>query len=127
MKREDGTGSGLLASLRRFALTMNDIVRTRLELFATEFDDERQRIGRALWLAGVSAFCLSLGVLLAVLFVVIMFWDTHRLLLLGLLAAGFLGAGLAAVLVLRAQLTNRGALFALTLAELRRDRQHLEA
>ena len=74
----------------------------------------------------MGAFCLSLGILLAVLFLVVLFWDDHRLLVLGILAFGFLGAGIAAMLAFRARLAARGRLFSQTLEELRRDRDRLE-
>lgn len=120
-----GHSGGLLHSLRRFGSTTLEIVHTRIELFATELDEERARIARALWLAAAGCFCLALGVLLVVLFLVVLFWDSHRLLVLGLLALGFLGAGAAAMLAFRARLSQRPRLFAQTLEELQRDRERL--
>ena len=98
---EQGGGRGLLASLRQLTSTLIEILYTRLELFAAEIDEERVRIARALWLVAVGVFCLSLGTLLAVLFLVVLFWDTHRLAVLGGLAAGFLLAGITAMLMLK--------------------------
>ena len=127
MAETAGRSGGLLDSLRRFGSTALEIIHTRIELFATELDEERARIARALWLAVISIFCLSLGVLLVVLFLVVLFWDSHRLLVLGLLALGFLGTGSAAMLALRARLSQRTKLFAQTLDELQRDRERLES
>ena len=126
MTGAQGHSGGLLASLKQLASTAIEIIATRIELVATEIDEERARIVRALWLAAVGAFCLSLGLLLAVLFLVVLFWDSHRLLVLGLLAVGFLGSGLAAMLTFRGHLSQRPRLFAQTLEELRRDRGNLE-
>ena len=127
MAETAGRSGGLLDSLRRFGSTAREIIHTRIELFATELDEERARIARALWLAVIGIFCLSLGILLVVLFLVVLFWDSHRLLVLGLLALGFLGAGSAAMLALRARLSQRTKLFAQTLDELQRDRERLES
>ncbi len=127
MAETAGRSGGLLDSLRRFGSTALEIIHTRIELFATELDEERARIARALWLAVIGIFCLSLGILLVVLFLVVLFWDNHRLLVLGLLALGFLGAGSAAMLALRARLSQRTKLFAQTLDELQRDRERLES
>ena len=127
MSEEAGRKGGLLGSLRGFASTLIEVIYTRVELFAVEFDEERRRIARALWLAAVGAFCLSLGILLAVLFVVVLFWDTHRLLVLGILAVGFLGTGVAAMLAFRARLADRTRLFSQTLEELRNDRDRLDS
>ena len=122
---EQGGGRGLLASLRQLTSTLVEILYTRLELFAAEIDEERVRIARALWLVAVGAFCLCLGILLAVLFLVVLFWDTHRLAVLGGLAAGFLLAGLTAMLVLKARLSQRVRMFSQSLEELKRDHDRL--
>jgi len=125
MIREDGRSGGLLASLRQLAATLIEIVHTRVELIATEIDEERARLGQALWLAAAGAFCLSLGILLTVLFLVVLFWESHRLLVLGILAAGFMGAGVTAMMILKARLSERARMFSQTLAELKRDRSRL--
>ena len=77
-----------------------------------------------------SEFGLSLfkvGVLLAVLFLVVLFWDTHRLAVLGLLSAAFLAAGTVALFGIRRRLAQRPRLFSRTLEELARDRRELES
>lgn len=125
MTEKAGRGSGLLGSLRQFASTTIEIVHTRIELLATELDEERQRVAAALWLAAVGAFCLALGILLGILFLVVLFWDTHRLLVLGMLSGGFLAAGIAAILALRTSIAEHPRLFSQTLAELRRDHDQL--
>ncbi len=127
MSEEAGRKGGLLSSLRCLTSTLIEVLYTRVELFAVELDEERRRITRALWLAAMGAFCLSLGILLAVLFLVVLFWDTHRLLVLGILAFGFLAAGIAALLTFRARLADRTRLFSQTLEELRRDRDRLDS
>lgn len=127
MSEEAGRSSGLLGSLRGLTSTIIEVIYTRLELFAVELDEERRRIARALWLAAVGAFCLSLGILLAVLFLVVLFWDTHRLLVLGTLAFGFLAAGIAAMIAFRARLADRTRLFSQTLEELHNDRDRLDS
>ncbi len=123
---EQGGGRGLLASLRQLTSTLIEILYTRLELFAAEIDEERVRIARALWLVAVGVFCLSLGTLLAVLFLVVLFWDTHRLAVLGGLAAGFLLAGITAMLMLKARLSQRVRMFSQSLEELKRDHDRLD-
>src|SRR3954466_8343626 len=109
---------GLLDSLRRFASTLVEVAHTRLELLATEIDEERARLAETLWLAIGGAFCMGLGVLLAVLLLVVMFWDSHRLLVLGTLAAGFLAGGAALLLTLRRRARRRAGMFAQSLEEL---------
>jgi uncharacterized membrane protein YqjE len=126
MHREEARSGGLLGSLRQLAQTSVEVLHTRIELLATEVDEERARITTAVWLGAAGAFSISLGTLLGVLFLVVMFWDSHRLLVLGALAALFLLAGVTAMLTLRMRLTNRAPMFSQTLEELRRDRERLK-
>lgn len=127
MREEAGRPPGLLASLRSLGSTALEIVYTRIELVAVELDEERARLGAALGLALAAVFCLALGVLLAVLFLVVLFWDTHRLVILGLLSTAFLVAGTLALLGIRRRLSQRPRLFSRTLEELARDRRELES
>ena len=127
MAETAGRSGGLLDSLRRFASTALEIIHTRIELFATELDEERARIARALWLAVIGTFCLSLGILLAALFLVVLFWDSHRLLVLGMLTGIFLIAGtILCGLVMRA-LKTMPRIFEASLAELAKDKQQLDS
>lgn len=116
---------GLLASLRRLAATLVAVFQTRLELLATEVEEERTRLGRLLLLGAAAAFFLALGMLTLTLFVIVLFWDTHRLLVTGLLAALYLGAGLAIAFAARREALARPRLFAASLSELAKDREHL--
>lgn len=117
--------SGLLASLRRLAATLVAVFQTRLELLATEVEEERVRLGRLLLLGAAAAFFLALGMLTLTLFVIVLFWDTHRLLVAGLLAALYLGAGLAIAFAARREARARPRLFAASLSELAKDRERL--
>ena len=72
-------------------------------------------------------FCLAVGVLLAALLIVVLFWDTHRLLVTGALAALFLGAGIAAGERVRRMTRKKSRLFASSLSELSKDREQLAA
>lgn len=125
MSPEAGRSAGLLDSLRRAGATLVEIVYTRLELLATEFEDERARIARALWLAAIGALCLATSAVLVVAFVVVLFWDTYRLQAIGVLACGFGLAGILTLLALRKLMTERPRLFSQSLAELRTDRDQL--
>jgi uncharacterized membrane protein YqjE len=111
----------LFASLRGFATTSVALLRTRLALLKVEAQEEAERlVSMLLW--GVAATLLVVAglVFLAVLLTVL-FWDDHRLLVLGIFTTVFLGAAAFAVTsVLR--LARQGSqLFAASLAELRRD------
>ena len=126
MSDEAGRAVGVLDSLRSLAATLIGVVQTRLELVATDIEEERAWIARMAILAALAGFCLALAVNLAVLFLVVMFWDTNRLLAIGALAGVFAAAAIALGLALRSALTKRPRLLSATLAELRKDRGRLE-
>jgi len=126
MTEEAGRSEGLLDSLRNLARTFLAIVQTRIEIFASEIDEERTRLARIAVLAAVAAFCLGLAVILLVFFLVVLFWDTNRLLAIGVLAGVFAVGGIAACLGLRAAVSQRPKFLSATLAELRKDGTRLE-
>jgi len=118
----EGHSAGLLNSIKTLAGTLLAIVHTRLELVSNEVEAEWERLQVFVVLTMVSLFCLGFGVLLLTLFVVIVFWDSHRLSVLGGITAAYLGLGLAAAGMLRHKIRTRPRLFATTLGELRQDR-----
>ena len=125
MSSQAGRNSGLLDSVRRVGATLVEIVHTRLELLVTELEEERMHIARALWLAAIGGFFLAVSTLLVVVFVVALFWDSYRLLAVGVLAFGFGAAGFVLLIAVRNLVTERKRLFAQSLEELRSDREHL--
>ncbi len=116
---------GLLESLKTLTGTLVAMVHTRLALFATDLEEERAHLVSLFILTLVSLFCIAVGVILAALFVVVAFWDTHRLLALGGLTGLFLLAGFSASWSAKYKLENKPKLFAASLAELYQDRAQL--
>lgn len=116
---------GLFESLKTLSASLIGIVHTRLELLSTDIAEEREHLIAFLLLALLALFCLGAGVLLLALLIVVAFWESHRLLALGGLTGLFLiaGAGMAWLALHKAR--TRPRLFAASLAELSRDRQHL--
>jgi uncharacterized membrane protein YqjE len=126
MPDDAGQAEGLLESIRNLAKTFVALVQTRIEIFASEIDEERARLAKIAVLAVIAAFCIGLAVVLLVLFVVVVFWDSNRLLAIGVIA-GVLGAGgLAALLALRSAVRQRPKFLSATLAELRKDEKELD-
>ena len=126
MAEESGHATGLLESLRNLGKTLLAVLQTRLEIFASEIDEQGALLARIAVLAAVAALCLGLAVILVVLFVAVLFWDTNRLLAIGAMAAIFAAAGMIAGLMLRSAIARRPKLLAATLAELRKDKSKLE-
>jgi len=126
MPEDAGHTESLLESLRGVAKTFIALVQTRIEIFASEVDEERARVGRILVLAVVALFCLGLALVLGVLLIVVIFWDNNRLLALGLLTGLFALGGVVSLFALRSAIRNRPKFLSATLAELRKDQKGLE-
>jgi uncharacterized membrane protein YqjE len=119
------TGGGLLGSVRALLCTLIALSKTRLEIFVTELEEERLRITQQAILIMVGCFCSMVGVLLLLAFVVVLLWDTHRLLTLGLLTLAFLGAGASLFLVVNTRARSKPKAFSASLGELTKDLDQL--
>ena len=125
-EKDSGGESGLLDSFRKLALTLTGVLQTRLGIFATELEEAKLQLSQLLLLGLVALFCLGLGIVLLAVFFVVLFWDSYRLAVLGVMAGGFLGMGIFAVLALRAKTAENTKMFSATLAELAKDREQLK-
>lgn len=112
-------------SLKVLAASLVAILHTRLELLSTEFEEERVWLVSTLAWALAALFCAGLAIVLALVWVVAIFWDTHRLLALGTLTGSFFLATILAAWVVLAKVRAKHRLFAGSLAELAKDREHL--
>ena len=117
---------GLVGSLARFGRTAIGLLRTRLEILSTELEEERIQFARLALTVFAIAFCLQMAVLLFVVLMVVLLWDSHRLVTLGVFAVGFLLAGAGLALLLRQRLRTRPRMFAATLGELGKDEDRLK-
>jgi uncharacterized membrane protein YqjE len=123
----DAGGSGLLGSVRRLGATLLAMVRTRLELLSTVAEEHLVRLSRLCVLAACALMLITLGLLVATLFVLILFWDTHRLAAAAVLTLMYLGGGIAVALYARREARSQPRLFAASLAELAKDRHELKS
>ncbi|NTV97388.1 MAG: phage holin family protein [Thiobacillus sp.] len=122
-----GAGKGLLDSLTLLAATLVAIAHTRLDLLSSDLEEEREHVFALVASALVALFCLGVGVVLAAILVAVAFWDGYRLPALAGLAGFFLVAGLSAWAYARRQAGTKPRLFAASLSELAKARQHLVA
>jgi uncharacterized membrane protein YqjE len=127
MTDREGTAArgGLLHSIKHLAATLLSAAQTRLEILATELEEERLRLEQQVLLGLAAAFCLYMGTLLAVALIVIYFWDTHRLRAVGILMLAFLAAGAVCGWILRNRVKTRPTPFSVTRSELAKDRAML--
>jgi len=118
-------GAGILHSLRNLAATLVELLRTRFELLATELDEERIRLLQLLFWAAAAVFFLGVGILLLTVLAVAVFWDSHRITAIVVLAGVFLAAGIVMAIGVRNRMFARSRLFAASLQELQRDKDRL--
>lgn len=124
-EKSPGGGKGLFESLTTLVATLVAIAHTRLNLLSADVEEYREHLLSLLVLALATLFCLGVGVVLATILLVVAFWDTHRLLVLGALAGFFLAAGMAAWGFAMHKARTKPRLFAASVSELLKDRQQL--
>jgi uncharacterized membrane protein YqjE len=111
----------ILDSLARLAANLLGILHTRLELVSLEVEEELARYASYLLQLLVVLFCAGVAILLAILLVIAVFWDSHReaalLTLIALFGATAIGLGWR----LKISLARKPRLFTHSLAELRKD------
>ena len=120
-EREPGGGT-LHGALARFADALLGLVRTRIELVAVEYTEERDRLAHQLMLMLAAVGCLLFALLFAAGAVVAAFWDTYRMAAIIGVAIFFAVAG-GIMLWRRQEIANTSPLpFAATVGELEKDR-----
>lgn len=117
----------VMKTLSNLAATLIAALRTRLELAAIEIEEASLRFLSYLLLALAALFCLGLAVIQAVLLIVVICWETNRILALALLTGFFACAGLAIIWGMRRHFQNNPRLFSHSLAELDADAAALRA
>lgn len=117
------TGPG--ASLRSLGSAVAELVSTRAQLLVLELREEGDRRKQMLALALVSGLFLALGLLLAAFFVIVFFWDTHRLVAIGTVTLVYLGIGAGALVRLTVKARASPPPFEATRAEFARDLEML--
>jgi uncharacterized membrane protein YqjE len=117
---------GLIGSIRRLASTLVSVVGTRLELLGNELQEERLRLSQMLLYFFVAAVCFTMTVLMLTAFVVVLFWEEHRLAAIAVLAALFFVAGILSTQALRTLSARKSRLFSCSLEELAKDKAQLD-
>lgn len=111
----------ILDAAGRIGTTLVAMARTRLELAAVEVQEEaRSLLGYLAWTL-LAAFLGAGALMLLALFVIVLFWESHRLLAVGAMAGLFALSALAILSKVRAGFAARGPMLAATRAELGKD------
>lgn len=116
---------GYFASLKRLLATLLAAGHTRLELLATELEEEKLRLTTLVLHAQLAALLLGVGIVLLVATLATAFWES-RVLVFGIFAALFIGGGIAVGALAAGRARRRDDPFAATLAALKEDIRQLE-
>lgn len=116
---------GLFASLRTLGATLLATFHSRAELLAHELQRERVRVTRLVLLGVASLFFLALGALTATIFVIVLFWDSQRLVVIGFLTVLYLGLGAGIMTYAKREADRSKRPFSASLEQLRQDREQL--
>lgn len=117
---------GMISAARGSVATLLALARVRLELLATELQEEKTRIG-LIMIYGAGAFLLlGFGIFFLAAFLTVLLWDTNRLLALGVFAAVFLSSGAIFAAVCARYVRTASKMFAASIAELKRDHERVK-
>ena len=122
-----GPLSGFWSVLVRLLTTLLDMLSTRVELLILDLQESSERLLSLLIWSLMGLLATAMTLLLGSLSLIFIFWDTHRVLVALLITASFAALAITAVLVVNGKLRARHTLFAGTLAEFAKDRQHFKA
>src|SRR6185436_4793672 len=108
-------------SIRGAGDALLGLISTRVELLGIELREEAVHLQRLLVLGIVAAFVMGAALVLAGLLVAAVFWDSHRLLALGAVAALYAIVGGGLLMQLRSAAFARPGPFHATVNELQAD------
>ena len=117
---------GLLGSASHLLAVLVSAAETRVGILATDLQEELVRLRRLLLVGAAALFCLGLGIVLLSVFLVVLYWDSDRLAVLGLLSGLFLGLGVVNAIVLAVIARSQQRPLRETAEVLARDRESLE-
>ncbi|MDR7270831.1 putative membrane protein YqjE [Pelomonas saccharophila] len=110
------------APLRRLGVSLLTLGRIRLELFAIEAQEEKERIASLLLWAVLAALLAGFGLLMLLVLFTVALWDTnYRLLALGGGTVVLVAAAVVAVLKVKGLINQPASLFQSSIGELRED------
>ena len=122
----EGDSPGILQSLKALSATLASAFHTRVELFVTELEEERERLKQTLIFTLLLVFGVSMAFILLTIFLVALFWERGWIGAIGALSFLYLGVATYAAFKLRDSVLKRSRLFPATLAELGKDRDRFK-
>ena len=112
---------GLLRSLRILLANLLAVARTRGELLQVELEEEKLRLASIVIYAVAAAVFLALAVVALTFFVMVLFWDTHRVMAAGVIVLAYAVIGIVCACIAHSRSRVKSKLFSASLAELGKD------
>jgi uncharacterized membrane protein YqjE len=119
--------AGATSSVRSALRTLLSLAETRARLAANEVEEQALRLLEVLVWGAAALLFFSIALVFISLFIVLVFWDSNRLLAAGLVAGFFVAGAGVSVLMVKAGLNARPKFLAATLSELQKDRAQVAA
>lgn len=116
---------GVFGSLQRTLATLVALAHTRLDLASAEVEEQAARLVSLLMWGVAAVFVASATLLVCALALVVVFWETHRVLIATVIAVLALVAAAITIYGFISRVRARPRLFEATLAELARDHERL--
>ena len=118
-------GAGLFRSLRRLGKSLLGVLQVRLEIAASEVEEQGLRLTQILMLTVAAGACLALAAVLFIAFIVALVPEAQRVIALGVLTLMFAAAAGILIGMVRKRAADRPRLFSATLAEIDKDRDRI--
>lgn len=112
---------GLLRSLRTLLANLLAVARTRGELLQVELEEEKLRVAGIVIYAVAAAVFLALAAVALTFFVMVLFWDTHRVMAAGVIVLAYAVTGIVCACIAHSRSRVKSKLFSASLAELGKD------
>jgi uncharacterized membrane protein YqjE len=118
---------GLFSSIGNLLATLIGIAQTRFELLTTELQEEIQRAAGLIVWGFIALLAAGVGLVFIGITVIVMYWDTNRVIAAFWVTGAFIALAALAVIVLTVRVRSRPRLLDATRAELAKDKAELES
>jgi len=113
---------GLFSTVTRIVKTLRETVENRIELFLLEAREDRLRLLDLLILAAIGVALAMMTIIVATFTIVVLFWDSYRILTLVILTLTYGAAAAIVIANLRSKIKNWRS-FQATFDQLQKDRE----
>lgn len=118
---------GLFESIAELSSTLISAAHTRLALLSTDLEEDRAHLFSLVLLYIAAVFFLMIGLVLAVILLALVLWESHRVFALSAVAVFFLVLGALVWAVAMYKVKTKPKLFSSSLSVLLKDKDSLDA